>query len=86
MLANPDDDAPRLIYADWLDEHGDSDPAELIRVCQAMRRLPVFADDYWRLKARRNQLRTRCPADWLAATGYDGSRYDPLYRDGMPPD
>lgn len=29
---SPDDDAPRLIYADWLDEHGDPDRAEFIRL------------------------------------------------------
>jgi len=28
----PDDDAPRLIYADWLDEHGQPERAEFIRV------------------------------------------------------
>jgi len=28
----PDDDAPRLVYADWLDEHGDHERAEFIRV------------------------------------------------------
>ncbi len=28
----PDDDTPRLVYADWLDEHGDPQRAELIRV------------------------------------------------------
>jgi uncharacterized protein (TIGR02996 family) len=32
ILENPDDDAPRLIYADWLDEHGGCDRAEFIRV------------------------------------------------------
>src|SRR5215470_11482605 len=32
ILANPDDDAVRLIYADWLDEHGDRDRADFIRV------------------------------------------------------
>jgi uncharacterized protein (TIGR02996 family) len=31
ILAYPDDDAPRLIYADWLDEHGDPDRAAFIR-------------------------------------------------------
>jgi uncharacterized protein (TIGR02996 family) len=31
VLAAPDDDAPRLVYADWLDEHGDPDRAEFIR-------------------------------------------------------
>jgi uncharacterized protein (TIGR02996 family) len=31
VCAAPDDDAPRLIYADWLEEQGDSHRAELIR-------------------------------------------------------
>jgi uncharacterized protein (TIGR02996 family) len=29
---SPEDDAPRLVYADWLDEHGDPDRAEFIRL------------------------------------------------------
>ncbi len=32
ILANPDDDAPRLIYSDWLEENGDEARAEFIRV------------------------------------------------------
>jgi uncharacterized protein (TIGR02996 family) len=32
VLDRPDDDAPRLVYADWLEEHGDCDRAELIRL------------------------------------------------------
>jgi uncharacterized protein (TIGR02996 family) len=35
ILENPDDDAPRLVYADWLDERGDADNfgrARLIRL------------------------------------------------------
>ena len=32
VLADPEDDAPRLIFADWLDEQGEGDRAELIRV------------------------------------------------------
>jgi uncharacterized protein (TIGR02996 family) len=31
IVAAPDDDAPRLIYADWLDENGDPERAEFIR-------------------------------------------------------
>ncbi len=68
-----DDEAPRLIYADWLEEHGQPKLAELIRVCVSMRRTAVFGDEYWRFKARRNELRAACRADWLAATGCDGS-------------
>ena len=43
---NPDDDTPRLVFADWLQEHGDEARAEFIRVqvelptcCQGHRRL-----------------------------------------------
>ncbi|MGL4424542.1 MAG: TIGR02996 domain-containing protein, partial [Gemmataceae bacterium] len=35
IAAAPDDDTPRLIYADWLDDHADSARAEFIRIqCQ----------------------------------------------------
>jgi uncharacterized protein (TIGR02996 family) len=32
ILEAPDDDGPRLVYADWLEEHGETDRAELIRI------------------------------------------------------
>lgn len=32
IIAAPDDDGPRLVYADWLEEHGDTARAEFIRV------------------------------------------------------
>lgn len=32
ILEQPDDDAPRLVWADWLDEHGDPDRAEFVRL------------------------------------------------------
>ena len=31
VIANVDDDTPRLVYADWLDENGDPDRASFIR-------------------------------------------------------
>ncbi len=31
IAANPHDDLPRLVFADWLDEHGDPERAEFIR-------------------------------------------------------
>src|SRR5206468_25941 len=39
---HPDDDAPRLVYSDWLEEHGDEDDrrrAEFIRVQIELARL-----------------------------------------------
>src|SRR5262245_25150970 len=32
IKASPEDDAPRLVYADWLDEHGRHEQAESIRL------------------------------------------------------
>jgi uncharacterized protein (TIGR02996 family) len=44
----PDDDAPRLVLADWLEEHGDEDDrahAELLRVqCELLRRSAELID------------------------------------------
>jgi uncharacterized protein (TIGR02996 family) len=35
ICADPDDDTPRLVYADWLEEHGEPERAEFIR-CQCL--------------------------------------------------
>jgi uncharacterized protein (TIGR02996 family) len=43
IAENPDEDAPRLVYADWLDDHGQPDRAEFIRVQCLRATLP--ADD-----------------------------------------
>lgn len=37
----PDDDAPRLIYADWLDENGEAERAEFVRVQCELARLDI---------------------------------------------
>ena len=58
VLAAPDDDAPRLIYADWLDEHGDPARAEFIRVqIELARPGPDRARRYHLLTAERRLLR-----------------------------
>jgi uncharacterized protein (TIGR02996 family) len=43
IVAHPDDDAPRLVYADWLEDHGRSERAEFIRVQCELAKMP--ADD-----------------------------------------
>src|SRR5262245_18950992 len=40
ICENPDDDAPRLVYADWLDENGDPARAEFIRLHVQLAREP----------------------------------------------
>jgi uncharacterized protein (TIGR02996 family) len=40
ICENPDDDTPRLVFADWLDEHGEPERAEFIRVQIELAGLP----------------------------------------------
>src|SRR5262249_51837097 len=54
----PDDDAPRLVYADWLEEHGRLMRAELIR---AQVELATLAGDTPRRRAL--AFRCRCLVD-----------------------
>lgn len=64
IRAAPADDAPRLIYADWLDEHGQPDRAEFIRVqCRlfAMQEGDANAPS---LKARAEQLLASHWEEW----------------------
>jgi uncharacterized protein (TIGR02996 family) len=62
IIEHPADDAPRLIYADWLDEHGEPDRAAFIRVQCALAAPPwragrVYDDPAWlRLYAREQEL------------------------------
>ena len=46
IVASQDDDLPRLVYADWLDEHGQSERAALIRVQCELRRVELECDEY----------------------------------------
>lgn len=64
IVAEPDDDALRLIYADWLQDHGQESRAEFIRLELAMhaRRVHGLAPEPWgdpeydRLEARWEEL------------------------------
>jgi uncharacterized protein (TIGR02996 family) len=40
IIAQPAEDLPRLMYADWLDEHGQPERAEFIRVQCELSRMP----------------------------------------------
>ncbi len=82
IRATPHDPALRLIFADWLDERDDP-RAELVRIEEEMRQVPVFGDRFWQLKPRRNELRRRAPWDWLAELDYGYGSF-PVFRHGIP--
>ncbi len=44
LIADPDDDVPRLVYADWLEEHGRPERARLIRGQCELQRLTECDD------------------------------------------
>lgn len=64
ILAAPDDDAPRLVFADWLDENGDPDRAEFIRVQCRLARLPFYDAGYPTLVQRADELVVRHRRAW----------------------
>lgn len=78
ICANPADDLPRLIYADFLDEHGQPERAEFIHVQCKLARLqfPGVSPTASLWKAHRDALRRREQAlldaaglSWLPAAG-----------------
>lgn len=56
ICANPEDDTPRLVYADWLDDHGQPERAEFIRVESQLVKLSPDASRRQELEARKEQL------------------------------
>jgi uncharacterized protein (TIGR02996 family) len=79
ILAQPDEDVPRLAYADWLDEHGgasDRARAEFVRVQIALARVPANTRDL-DLEGHQKRLLALHRTDWLAPLQADG---EPLPR------
>jgi uncharacterized protein (TIGR02996 family) len=74
VVARPDDDLPRLVYSDWLDEHGESARAEFIRLQCGSARLPEGHPQAVDLDARAEALLAEHERDWL------GDWYDGLVR------
>jgi carbon storage regulator CsrA len=66
ILADPDDDAPRLIYADWLEEQGDP-RGEFIRVQCWLAALSPGDHSAGALQEREHLLLSRHGAAWRSA-------------------
>jgi uncharacterized protein (TIGR02996 family) len=65
IRAAPSDDAPRLIYADWLEEHGQADRAEFIRVQCRVAQMPDTSVEWSLLKERAEELLRRHWEEWV---------------------
>jgi uncharacterized protein (TIGR02996 family) len=64
VLEHPQDDGPRLLYADWLDEHCPA-RAEFIRVQCRLARLPVNHVCVFELERRERELLAEYEVEWV---------------------
>jgi uncharacterized protein (TIGR02996 family) len=65
IRAHPDDDTPRLVFADWLQEHGDEPRAEFIRLQIELEKLkPDRRKGRKALEAREKALLATHRAEW----------------------
>jgi uncharacterized protein (TIGR02996 family) len=67
ILENPDDDAPRLIFADWLDDKGDPERAEFIRLQCALASEPADHPGRAEQERREVELLEAHRATWAGA-------------------
>jgi uncharacterized protein (TIGR02996 family) len=62
----PDDDAPRLVLADFLEENGHPDRGEFIRLQCEVARLAAAGRDAWHVERRERDLLTTRAEKWLS--------------------
>jgi uncharacterized protein (TIGR02996 family) len=69
IWGHPHEDAPRLMYADWLEEHGQAERAEFIRVQCELAQLGVWddTDRVEQLRARETELWRLHRKAWIAS-------------------
>lgn len=63
--STPDDDAPRLVYADWLDEHDDAERAEFIRLECELARQTTWTQERRNQEERIGALWQKHARKWL---------------------
>jgi uncharacterized protein (TIGR02996 family) len=68
IVAEPDEDAPRLVYADWLQEHGDEEQAACIRESVRVGMLPEGAEKSEAARRVDELIETRAEK-WVYALG-----------------
>ena len=64
IVANPTDDVPRQIYADWLEEHGENERAEFIRIQCELAELEPADPRRRELEPRQLELLRYLKAEW----------------------
>jgi len=65
VIDSPDDDLPRLVFADWLEEQGELERAEFIRVQIELAKLPSLDMRRPELERRESELLARNESEWV---------------------
>src|SRR5215211_1107475 len=79
IVKNIDDDTPRLVYADWLEEQGRDERAEFIRVQVGRARRPEW--DGAQLRLREQELLKLHAEEWLAELpAVEGAKWEGFRR------
>src|SRR4051812_38958308 len=61
----PAEDAVRLVFADWLEDHGEPERAELVRVQCELERCDPASDRAIELRRRSVEMQAVYERDWL---------------------
>jgi uncharacterized protein (TIGR02996 family) len=84
IIANPDDDMPRLAFADWLQEHGDKHDrarAAFIRLQVEAERLPECDRSREKMATQAERLRKRHAKHWVGPLAR--LKKEPLFHRGL---
>src|SRR5262245_7614105 len=81
IRAEPDDDASRLIFADWLEENGEGERAEFIRLQIALARGRPVGADAEEARKEVGRLLTIHRREWLR--GCEGIEWTVEFRRGF---
>jgi uncharacterized protein (TIGR02996 family) len=68
IFDHPDEDTPRLVYADWLQEHDQENYAQFIRLQCAAAREPFWSDEANRLWEDIGRVWNRLSGEWWPMT------------------
>ncbi len=81
IVTAPGDDTPRLVLADWLEEHGEADRAKFIRLQCWATRPPGYRADMYKPAGEEAKLIRRFAARWLGPL--DPKNCRSVYHGGM---
>ncbi|MCX7664814.1 MAG: TIGR02996 domain-containing protein [Gemmataceae bacterium] len=65
IVEAPDDDAPRLIYSDWLEEHGDTDRADFIRLQIRISKMKPYDPEAKLLTRQEQEFLLKHEIEWI---------------------